>query len=378
MVISSDQSRSGFYVGKLGSRERVRVMLHPKRGEFALAVFGGGMIFYGRNYALFGQKFDWKKGTLVGPPIKIDEEFEIGGPGRTTLSVSSGGSLLYKRGASPNVAQLTRVDRTGKDIAPVGPPGPYYTFALSPDETRLAVTRDDLSRMVWIIDVARGTATRAPFDRNASFPRWFPDNRSYLVSVAIDAPPNLFVNRRGTVTRLTRAYSQNYSTSISADGKTAIFSTGVPSGFDISRVDLDPPHRVTPLIASRANETDGQLSPDGRWLAYVSTESGPPQVYVTTYPPSVQKWQISNNGGELPRWSHDGGELFFLDSDRKINAVKIDMGDDELRPGISEPLFTIDNNLDLGVTRKREFVIARTRLNPDAPPLTVVEGWRPE
>ena len=382
MITGPDQSRAGIYVGKLGSTERTRIMPHPKRTDFTSVAYGGGYVFYVRDFALMAQKFDPETRELSGAPVKIDEGVELAGPGRTTLSASDDGTLLYRKFSAPVIAQFVLRDRSGRETATAASEGPYRTFSLSADEKRIAVANDDSPPSSWLLDVVRGTATRVDFDRYATFPRWLSDSRSVVLSVALDTPPNLILLRGGKATRLTRAFHQQYPTGVSPDDAWVYFNDSQAGGFDINAVSIAPPHEIIPVLATRFSEYDATPSPDGKWLAYVSNENGTPQVFAMPWSASApaggspaSRFQISTTGGELPRWSKDGRELYYLDPNRMITAVRIEIAGDDLHPSIPQPLFAIDNTLGFEPTRDGRFLVARTRLNPDATPLTVVQGW---
>jgi eukaryotic-like serine/threonine-protein kinase len=378
MVAGSDQSVAGIFLGKLGSTERRRLIAHPKRGDFTLSTYGGGSIFYVRDFALMGQKFDVDKLELAGPPVKIDEGVELAGPGRTTLSSSLDGTILYRRFTPPVLAQLVFKDRRGGETLLPVPEGAYRTFALSRDEKKIAVGNDDSPPSSWIIDAIRGTVTRVPFERYASYPQWLPDG-SYVVAVAIDTPPNIYRVRGESIERLTRAFRQNYATGITPDGAWLMFNSNQAGGFDINAVSMTPPHNVVPVLDTKFSEYDAKPSPDGKWIAYTSTENGPLQVFAMKWnpgaPTNLSKVQISTAGGEKPAWSKDGRELYYLDPDRTVNAVSIAIEDGELRPSVPVPLFKLDNAMGFEATRDGRFLATRTRLNPNGSALTVVQGW---
>ena len=376
-VAGSDQKRAGIYVGKFGSSERKKLIEHPKRGDFTPAAYGGGSIFYVRDFALMAQKFDLDEMQLDGPPVKIDEGIELGGPGRTTLSVSTDGTFLYRRFTPPVIAQFVIRDRKGAESTPPIPEGPYRAFDLSADEKRILVGNDDSPPSTWVIDAVRGTSTRVPFERYASFPQWMADG-SYLVSVALDSPPNIFRVRGESITRLTREFRQTYATGVSPDGAWVFFDSNQAGGYDMNAVSTTPPHRVVPVLATRFNESEAKPSPDGKWLAYTSNENGATQVFAMQWNPEGTisgKTQISTNGGEKPRWSVDGGELFYIGPNQTITSVAIAVEKGELQPSVPVPLFTIDNTIGFEPMRDGRFLVAKTRLNPNATPLTVVQGW---
>src|SRR5687767_265856 len=365
-ILGSDQSAAGIYVGKLGSSERKLVMRHAIRTDFTPVAYGGGSIFYVRDFALMSQKFDWRKCALTGPPVKIDEGLELFGPGRTTMSVSEDGTTLFRKAGPPFVAQFYFADRSGRELAAVGPESWYRNFSLSKDEKKIATQRDDSPPSIWILDVARGTATRVGSDRHSAFPQWLSDGKSLVFGVAANTPPNLVLVRGATTTRLTFAFQQQYATGVSPDDAWVFYNANQPHGFDINAVSTAPPHKVIAVLATRFSEYDAMPSPDGKWLAYVSDENGTAQVFVAARNPtdgasSTSKVQVSTTGGEMPRWSKDGRELYYLGAGRMITAVKIDTPADDLQPAIPQPLFAIENALGFQPAGDGRFLVARTR-----------------
>jgi dipeptidyl aminopeptidase/acylaminoacyl peptidase len=128
------------------------------------------------------------------------------------------------------------------------------------------------------------------------------------------------------------------------------------------------------VAKSRFHELDGAVSPDGRWLAFTSDESGTNQIYATPFPGGGARVQISNAGGVNARWSRDGRQLYFVQPDKRLMAVEMAVVDGEPRPSVPEPLFILQSAF-FDVTRDGRFLVPEYQLNPDAPGLTVVVGW---
>ena len=166
---------------------------------------------------------------------------------------------------------------------------------------------------------------------------------------------------------------RNYPTSITPDGRYVIYEIVDPkTQVDIYALPVAAPHKAFPILNSAAREEDGTVSPDGKWLAYTSNESGTSQIYATAFPAGGGRVQISNAGGANARWSRDGRELFYFEpASKRVIAVKLDPAGGELRASVPEPLFALQSGL-FDVTRDGRFVVTEDRLNPEAPGLTVV------
>jgi len=219
----------------------------------------------------------------------------------------------------------------------------------SPDGTRLAVSakaKDGDTMQVWIEDLSRGTFSRLTFEGTSWWPLWSPDGQKIAFPAAEDkGQVNVFwqsADGSGSPERLTHGELWKQPASWSPDGKDLIFhqSPHPETGWDVLVVSVDGRADPRPLLNSQFDELQPDLSPDGRWLAYVSNETGRPEVYVQRYPDLSAKWQISNDGGTEPAWSSNGDELFYR-NDLKMMRVEM-TGDRELSPGLPQELFEGD------------------------------------
>ncbi|HVR38467.1 MAG TPA: protein kinase [Thermoanaerobaculia bacterium] len=364
----------GIYVASLDGGERKRILPLQRLYELTPVFYASGHIFYLRKNALVAQPFDADDLELRGSAMTIDEDLELSGAGRTPLSVSASGTIVYRRAGVPVIAQLTFVDATGQPLAVVGDAGPFLHARLSPDAKRILVTREDSVSAVWMIDVERGTSTRRTFEEWSGWPAWQSDGKSFAYSIIADSPPNVFISHpRQEPQRLTTSTLAQYPMSFSPDGSLLVITTGS----DLYTVATAAPHKLTPLLHSQFRETDGAVSPDGRWLAYSSNQSGQRQIYVTTFPQAGPQWQISTALAEKPRWSADGRELYWYDEPHKqLFAAKIEVADDEIRASIPRAMFPMASGIYDAAADGR-FLIAKPSLNPSAPPLTVVVNWAP-
>jgi serine/threonine-protein kinase len=256
----------------------------------------------------------------------------ITGVGAVNLDVSQDGTMTYVRGTFDGSMSRTLlwVDRDGREDPLPAPPRAYAEARISPDGSRIALDVRDQENDLWLWDVMRATLTRLTFgpglDRN---PVWMPDGAQLAYSTG---EPGQVALRRfdgtGTPTLFDTGLTLHRPKAVSADGKAlVVWEQPAGRGTDLLTIPMvgGSGIRAQPLLESSYNEDNAAISPDGRWLAYQSDESGTTEVYVRPYPDIESgRWQISNGGGSRPVWSPAGGELFFLDSEGIIAAVPID------------------------------------------------------
>jgi len=253
--------------------------------------------------------------------------------GTAHYGLSDRGTLVHVAGGISAVAQartLVWVDRKGREEAIAAPPRAYLGPRLSPDGTQVALEVREEDNDIWIWSLARNTLTRLTFNPGFdSRPVWTPDGRRIVFSSRAGVG-SLFwqaADGTGAAERLTESPNLQNVTSISADGTTLVFNEELPSSIDIHMMALDGDRRAVPLIATPFLESGADLSPDGRWIAYESIESGQLEVYVRPFPRVAGgRWQVSTGGGEDPRWAPNSRELFYVDPEGRIVAVPIQPG----------------------------------------------------
>ncbi len=317
-------------------------VLDLNTGRIKILVRGGsqaeyvetGHLVYAAAGTLRAVRFDLKRLEVVSDPVPVLEQVLTVPGGETSFAISRTGTLVYVPGgiAGGQGAQrsLLWVNRQGRE-EPIKAPTRAYTYPrLSPDGTRVAIEIRDQENDIWIWTLARETLTRLTFDPGLdNFPVWTPNSQRVVFASPRNGPPNLFwqaADGTGAVERLTTSPNQQEPTSISPDGlRLALRDTGPKTGADINLLTFEGQRRVEPLIQTTFAERNAEISPDGRWLAYESNESGQYQIYVRPFP-KVEggRWQVSTTGGTRPLWARNGRELFYLDeSGGKLMAVPV-------------------------------------------------------
>jgi serine/threonine-protein kinase len=305
-------------------------------GERRVLVDGGntgryvasGHLIYGRLDGLMAVPMDLARNVIAGAPVALAEQ-AYGASEGSQYAVSDSGYLAYAPG---NVRRLDRrlvwVDRAGHvEQLPLSA-RPYTNVTLSPDGTQAAIQIDENTLNIWIYDFSRATLTPLNTGANGSSqaPVWTPDGARIVYRGTRAGFRNLFwsvVDRSTKEERLTtRENTSQTPGSWSPDGRTLAFSEiDLATGEDISLLHLDGDRKPQPLMASEFSEANPKLSPNGRWLAYESDESGRREIYLQSFPPPGRKWQISTEGGDEPVWSRDGRELFYTNGDKLMSVA---------------------------------------------------------
>lgn len=316
-----------------------------KGGSYGRYVPSGHLVYVSKA-ALFAVPFDLSRLEVTGSPAPVVQDvFWNPTEGAAQFTFSSTGVLTYLRGG-PEVAKypIVTVDRKGGTSKLLEEAGAYANPRLSPDGKRLALTvLKDGNFDVWVYDLERGVPTRLTFDDAPESEQvWSPDGRYLVFSSGRSGADNLYRKRAdgsGDEERLTKSDDPMWANSWSRDGRSIVFAAIGPNGnFDVSMLTLED-KKVTPLLTSNFREADPTISPDGRWLAYTSSESGRLEVYVRPYPSGAGRWQVSDSGGGFPRWAGNGREIFYRVDDG-VMAASIEAVGDSVRTGKATRLFT--------------------------------------
>jgi Tol biopolymer transport system component len=342
-ILSGDPQRQGVYAGSLDSKQKTRLVASP-----VSATSGMGILLFVRERVLLGQRLDAEKLRLVGDAFPVAEPVGVDAAVyRSRVSLSQTGVLIYDAGGSVS-RRLLWFDRSGKALRTVGPPGEYFNVDVSPDGRRVAAERRDpqtANHDIWLFDVARKASARFTFHPAVDFlPVWSPDGRRIAFCSNRDGAYNLYqrdASAAGEEELLLKTPWDKFPASWSPDGRRLLYSELDPkTGSDLLVLDLDRRQPV-PWLRTEFDERVGRFSPDGRWVAYESNESGRYEIFVRPFSPSggaAGQWQVSTSGGENPRWRGDGKELFYLGQDHKLMAVEVKTAGGRFEAGVPRAL----------------------------------------
>ncbi len=351
---------NGIYLGSLDTRPEQqsskRLLASDSSAAYAASsdsITSNGHILFLRSGSLMAQAFDVRRLALAGDAVPIDEV--ISG-GSRHFSASMTGALAYQpassAGSGETKNQLTWFNREGKVLGPAGEPGAYQSLALSPDGSRVAVSRinTQFSRRfggwkpfdIWVHDFARNASERLTSNPASDWlPTWSPDGNRIIFSSEREPDPfafNLYQRFSSGAGSDELLYKSNQDKSVqdwSRDGRFLLYSVAVryrtltnTSSHDLWVLPLSPGNpedrEPQPYLQTEANESQGKFSPNGRFIAYRSDASGSDEIYVQPFPiDSSRKWKVSTAGATSPRWSGDGKELFYISPDSKMMAVEV-------------------------------------------------------
>jgi Tol biopolymer transport system component len=285
-----------------------------------------GYILFARDGRLLAQRFDASASRMVGDAFPVAEPIRyFYSTGAATFTASRTGALVYQ--AHTEKARLTWLDRTGKELGAISEAQALGRVRISPDGTRVLFDRatPNLGTFdVWQYDLARGVEQRLTTERlSENGPLWLPGG---FVMFSGGAPPHLMRLNLATGTQEEILHPPSFSLTedVSPDGKTFLFTQRTVRGnFDLWTVPLGGAGAPAPLLETPFDEMSARFSPDGRHIAFASDESGRYEIYVAPFPLVAGKTRVSAGGGNIPRWSRDGRELFYLSGDLHLVAVPV-------------------------------------------------------
>lgn len=375
-------------LGSLSSKETKSLFESNSRAIYA----AGGYIVYNLNNIIMAVRFDADKLEVVGEPSPIAENVSSSNQANGSgYNVSTNGILVYQpQGGSAN-SELVWVDRGGRELRKEGKPGPYRDIMLSPDGKRLAYGQTDPqlnTEDIWVRDLEREVSSRLTFDsKDDIWPVWSPDGARIVFAS----------NRNGLFavrTKLANGLGEdepvlNDSTGNvgpydwSRDGRRLSVQRNSRGQWDFGQYDFES-KKINWLVTTPYNDYHAAISPDSRFVAYTSNETGRNQVYILEIGGGGGKWQVSNDIGIFPLWRADGKELFFLGPGGSIMAVPITAGG-ALQVGIPVKLFdtrfetTGFRTRRMAVTADGQKFLLNRQIDQGVPPgFVVVQNWSAE
>jgi Tol biopolymer transport system component len=384
---AGNSSKDGIYFSSLAAKEKKLVV-----STEANASYTNGRLFYrDERTSLVGVPFSPGAGKVTGKLVVISDHISFE-PSISYSAFSAGGddTVIYSAGAGAVVlSDLVWFDRSGKELGRIGAPGVIANPSIAPDGNRVVVDIADLKTSnvdIWIEDLSHSAGSRFTFDpAEEATAIWSHDGRTIAYRYnGADAGILDIKNASGLEAArevyTTRPQDDILPNSWTLDDK-AVLCTYEPAtgGSNLVLVDVAS-GKMNPFLAGQASRTNGMISPDGKWVAFASNESGEWQVYVTTFPGGQGKWQVSPGGGTEPRWRSDGKEIFYLDPKGVLTAVPVNAGE-TFSTGSASPLFQIHgrapiSNTDLytyDVSRDGKRFLVNRYVRPDhVEPLTVV------
>jgi serine/threonine protein kinase/Tol biopolymer transport system component len=331
------------YVGSLNGKARTPLLRDVGMG----VAYSQGRLFFVRADTLMTQRFNAVALTLTGEPSPIAEI-----PGGV-FSVSTTGVLCYQSGTNRNRRRFEWFDRAGKSLGALGEAANYYTVEISPDGSHAAggiLEQGRLAGDLWLYDLTGNGRTRLTFDAANTVGRaiWAPDGRRVVYAKKRSGQENLDLFQKasdgaGGEQAVLEDVGTKLPSSWSADGRFVLYMTTAPgssaTGIDLWVLPLFGDRKPFPYLQTRFNEGDGMFSPDGRWVAYRSNDSGRNEVYVAAFPGAGGKRQISTAGGVAPRWRRDGKEIFYLDLNSTLMAAAVNGQGGSFEVASVKPLF---------------------------------------
>jgi serine/threonine protein kinase len=385
-VVGTPES-TGIYLGSLDGGEPKRLTAADSTGLY----LPPEMVLFGRGTALMAQHLDLKRGELTGEPIRLGDFAGASFLGSSGLSVSANGQIAYRSGGDTRA--LKWYDRNGKPAGLAGESdtaSPVYP-ELSPDGRQVAISRTIQSNQdVWLIDLVRGGITRFTFDAAIdSAPVWSPDSMRIAFSSNRKGPYGLYVKASrglGGEEPVLASSKTRFPLDWSKDGRFLLYAeVDVKNGRDLFAVPVNGNDgKPIPIATTTFDEQNGQFSPDGRWVAYQTNESGDFQIVVQPFPEPSGKWQVSTGGGIDPRWSANGKELYFLAPDGKLMAASINAQGSTFDAASPIALFPASpvsglgfNKQEYAVSRDGRFLINQPVDASTTPPITLILNWKP-
>lgn len=378
------------YLASLDSTEKVAPIL-PASSNI---MYCAGYLLFVREQSLMAQPFDAVHLRLSGDAFPVAGHVQYDpAVNKAIFSASDNGMLAYQTGVASGSRQLAWFDRSGKRLMNAGKPGDYLDVRLSPDSRRAAVALfEPQSRNydIWLYEFQRDVWSRFTFDPAVDrFPVWSPDGNRITFASARKGHLDIYQkpsSGAGNEELLVESTEGKLPSGWSSDGKILVFTTraGQKTKDDLWTLTISTGKSPIPFLQTEFNEAGGILSPDGKWIAYQSDETGKNQVYVRPYPGPGGKWQISTSGGTRPHWRGDGKEIYYLSDENNLIAAEVKASGSAFAVAEVHMLFpanlfiNIDGNAYDVTSDGRRFLVITMVEEVTSPPVMLISNWDSE
>jgi Tol biopolymer transport system component len=379
--------KSGTFAGSLDVRpqeQQETIRLHDANVTYVpVGRTQAGQLVFTRGDAVYAQAFDANQLKLDGEPVRLADR-----AGSSIVFTAAPPTLAYT--SYKTVSRLTWFDRRGTVVGTIDEPGMLAYPAISPNGDAVAFSRWGAGPFaIWVYDMARRSARQFTFNQHDNeVPLWSVDGTRIAFLSIYGGSPSIYQKPSSGVGEEQVLDRERMAADWSRDGRYLIESALDPkTKFDVWVLPLSGDKKAFPFLNSASNEIEAKLSPDGKWLAYASDETGRYEIYVQTFalggshePPERRgKWQVSANGGTLPVWSRDGNELFFVGPDRKMMAVTVNSASaDKFDAGAPRALFESragGGPYDIFDVSKDGRFLMRVPVEAPSTPITVILNW---
>ena len=390
---------SGIYLGTLDGSAPIRLTaadgggVYLPAGQTSVAErASSGWLLWVRAGTLVAQRLDVAKGALTGEPVTLAEDVAVDARYWIGVSVATTGLVAYRTGAGSQ-RQLTWMDRSGTVRGTIGEPDVFSNPRVSPDGRRVAVQRTVQSNEdIWLLDGAR--TSRFTFDPSRDIrPVWSPDGTRIAFTSTRTGGGDLYqklTSGAGTEERLVTSDQLKSGQSWSPDGHFLLFtSTDAQTNADLWVVPMRGNRAPSVFLKTPFREVNGVFSPDGRWVAYMSNESGRQEIYVRPFAGTSAaggQWPVSTAGGAYPVWRHDGKELYYLNPAGAMMAAPITVIGATVEPGVPFLLFPTQiagggreaqGGRQYDVASDGRFLINAVAAGAPTVPITLLMNWNP-
>ena len=368
------EATSQIRVGNLDGNDEATLLKSGGQAQLA-----AGHLLYMNDRVLMARRFDPTNLTFTGEPAALAMDVTIiGGAARAVFSAADDGNLIYMRGDERGAQKIGWFDRGGRPLGGLDDQATLQEVAISPDGKSVATT---INRHLWVLDSQRGTRRRVTFtDKLSLGPVWMPDGKALIYRSRGEKAMDIYMKAAdgsGDATLLVASDRDKAPTHVHPAGDLLLYrNVQLDGNFTLFTLPLTGDGEPSAWLSGPYKVEEGRFSPDGRWVAYRSDETGTDEIFLTSFPDKTIKLQVSTTGGVAPRWNSDGTELFFLSPRDAVWSVTVQASPDRIQTGVPERLFDLTvpayENYDVAGDR---FLVETEGNGQDRSPLHLILNW---